>query len=420
MYQTHRRSHRLISAVTGLALLLVACGDDKDSPAADAGAATTVATAASSASTGSSAAPSSSATSSSGSATEPSASPTDGDCGPKGWTDPAERSQQRQVARCAPNTPAPQPLKERQKIRISAATGGEYLAPIYVAQAAGEFDKENLDVEVVKLPMADGLAQIGAGSLDAASGGVFAAFMNVAGAGIPMKFVVANYSSFVGGDLTKPQNGLWLRRDAFSDPQNPNLAELKGKNLASSAGLGSTFVYWMGKSFADAGISLTDVTFTTVPPIDQFSAMENGAVVGAFMLDPYWQQAAAEPDKYVLVSVQPPEPNGGVVFSPSLLTDRREVGLAFVRAYIRAISTYLDQGYHDDDKVVGWIANGAAIEPARIKSNDELRFEWEIRSGLTDDLQGWYRKLNVQTVPQMPEDQLVDRSLYEEAVGHTS
>ena len=411
---THRPIRRLLAAVTGLALLLAACGDDDNKDATPSTAAST------SAPTASSAVPSANTASSTSTAdsTAPAAPSTTTTCGPKGWTDPADRSQQRAPARCDTGKPEPQPLPERHKIRISAATGGEYLAPIYVAQAAGEFDKENLDVEVVKLPMADGLAQIGAGALDAASGGYFAAFMNAAGAGVAMKFVVANYSSYVGGDLTKPQSGLWVRRDVFSDPQHPNLAELKGKTLANSAGLGSTFVYWMGKSFAEAGISLTDVTFSTVPPIDQFTAMENGAVAGAFMLDPYWQQAAAAPDKYVLVSVQPPEPNGGVVFSPALLTDKRDVGMAFVRAYVRAISTYLDEGYHDDAEVVTWIADGAGIEPQRITSNTELRFEWEIRDGVMADLQEWYRKVQVQTVPVMPDSQLVDRSLYEEAVGH--
>ena len=338
-------------------------------------------------------------------------------CGPEAVTDQADRSAERPIAHCEPGYPEPQPLAEPTTIRLTAATQGEYLAPVLLGNAFGEFEKENLTVEILQMPFADGMAQLGAEQADAANGGPFASFMNGVGSGLELRYVLANYSAFAGGDVTTPQSGLWVRRDAFSDPENPDLAELAGQHIANSLGSGTVAVYWMGAALEEAGISLADVTFDAIAPADQFQALEGGAVVGAYMLDPFWTQVAEYPDEYVLVAVQPGEPNGGIFFGPTLLEDNPEAGHAFVRAYIRTINTYLQPGYHDDEDVIAALAEAIPVDPAQLLAGNELRFEWEIREGLMEELQRWFIELDSQTVDVIPEDQLVDRSFYLEAVG---
>src|SRR5690606_2379566 len=103
-------------------------------------------------------------------------------------------------------------------------------------------EKENLEVQLVQLPFADAIAQMAQGGLDAAHGGPFAAFVNGVASGSDIKWVMGNYSPPDGGDLSVPQSGLWVRRDAFSNPDDPDLSELKAKDLrvANSAGAGTS------------------------------------------------------------------------------------------------------------------------------------------------------------------------------------
>ena len=63
--------------------------------------------------------------------------------------------------------------------------------------------------------------------------------MNGLSSGIEMRWVLGNYSPAYGGDITRDQAGIWVRRDAFTDPDDPNPmgpkpspAELKGKRTA--------------------------------------------------------------------------------------------------------------------------------------------------------------------------------------------
>lgn len=337
-------------------------------------------------------------------------------CGPEAVTDQADRTNERTIAHCEPGAPAAQPLAEPATITLSAATQGEYLAPVLLGIAMGEFERENLTVEIVQMPFSDAMVQMASGQVDAANGGPFASYTNAVGSDINIKWVLANYSPGAGGDLSVPQAGLWVRRDAFSDPENPDLAELAGQHIANSLGLGTVAVYWLGAAFEEAGLSFDDITFDALQPADQFTALESGAVAGAYMLDPFWNQAA-ESDEYMLAAISPKEPTGGIFFGPNLLEDDPDVGAAFTRAYIRTINTYLQPGYQDDEDVVQTLAEVIPVDPQSILDSPELAFEWEIREGLMAEVQSWFIELEVQTVPELSEEQLVDRSFYLDAVG---
>lgn len=419
MSLTTCRARRAVVVLLATALTAVACGDDDDDTASGVDPSTVEATtnaASASASPRGSTPPGTDAgeTPASGGG---STGDVGGGCGQDAVTDQADRSPDRPIAHCEPGAPAPEPLPEPATIRLGAATQGEYLAPVLLGNAMGEFEKENLTVEIVSLPFADAVLQMASGDVDAANGGPFASQTNGVGAGVNVKWVLGNYSPADGGDVNVPQAGLWVRRDHFSDPDNPDLAELAGAHIANSLGDGTVAVYWMGEALEGSGISFDDITFDAIPPEDQFTALEQGAVAGAYMLDPFWGQAAANPDEYALVAVQPKEPNGGIFFGPSLLEDDREVGAAFTRAYVRTINTYLQPGYQDDDEVVSALAESIPVDPQAIVDSPEIVFEWELRDGLMADVQRWFIDLDVQTVPEQPEDKLVDRSFYLDAVG---
>jgi NitT/TauT family transport system substrate-binding protein len=353
-------------------------------------------------------------------ATDASVAPGEG-CGPESVTDPADLSPDRAPARCAAGFPEPQPLAERQTVTLSTAFRAEFVAPILLADALGEFDAENIDVEIQELGFSDALPLMASGDVDIAVGGTEAAFFNAVNSGIEARWALSNFSPPDAGDTSIPQTGLWVRRDAFSDPANPDLAELADMTMASAVGNGSTIAYPIQAALEGAGLSLADVTVEQIPSDEMVTALENGAVQAAWLLDPYWIAISDNPD-YALVATQPPgEPIGGLYFAPGFLADEHDAALAFTRAYIRTINTYLSGDYQADADVMAALSEATGTEVEALAATPALEFDWEIRSGTTDREQAVFIELETVDYDEpIAEDGVVDRSLYLEAVGAES
>jgi NitT/TauT family transport system substrate-binding protein len=286
--------------------------------------------------------------------------------------------------------------------------------------AMGEFEKENLKIDFTVLPFADAMPQLAAGRVDIAYGGTEAGFFNAVNQGLDIKWVLGNFIEPKASDLSQPQTGLWARRDIFSDPKNPDLSELKGKSLGSTVGAASAIAYPMDKALREHGITLGDMEIKQLPATDLMTALANKAVDTAWLLDPYWLAAADQPDTFVLVGGQPPgEPLGGVYAGKSMTKDRPEVLMAFVRAYIRTVNTYLDGDYIKDEKVLDALVEGTQQPRDALARTPSLTFDWEIRQGTGEQEQKVF--IAFQTVKYtdvLPEDRYVDRSFYARAVGH--
>jgi NitT/TauT family transport system substrate-binding protein len=341
-------------------------------------------------------------------------------CGSSAFVNPAILSAGRPYARCEANAPAPQRLPQREKIRVSNSFAATFVAPLLLAQEFGEFEKENLEVEVVNLSFANAIPQMATGQIQIATGGTEAGFFNAVNSGIDIKWAMGNFVPPNAGDLTAPQTGLWARADIFSNPSNPNLAELRGKTLASAVGLGSVIAYPIGQALRNAGLDIADMRVQTVPSPDMVTALRNRAVDAAWLLDPFWSQAAQDP-QFIMLATQPPgEPLGGYYYSGTFVRDRRPAALAFTRAIIRTINTYLAGDLRSDPRVVDTLARLIRVTPESIRGIDQPRFDWEIRADSTTRIQGFflaYNAVNYRTA--LPEDRVVDRSLYREVVGAT-
>jgi NitT/TauT family transport system substrate-binding protein len=380
-----------------LSLLAVACGDDDETGTSDT-------------------AVTSSSTATTGGVTGP-AGEVPG-CGPEAVTDAADLAPGRPVARCEPGAPAPQPLAERTTVTLSSSSRAEFLAPVLLAEAYGEFDKENIDFEFVNLTFADAMPQLQSGDIDIGVGGAEAGFFNAASAGLDIKWALGNFFAVNGSNEDIPQSGLWGRRDVFSDPQAPDLAELEGTRLASAVGLSSATAFAIDVVLQEAGLSVLDVEVVQMPPADMVQALENGAVESAWLLDPYWSGPSQDPD-FVLLAAQPPsEPFGGLFFGRRLLEEERDVGVAFVRAVIRTINTHLDGDYQQDAEVMADMAEVTGAPVESLLGTPALAFDWELREGTTTRLQQFFIDAGIIDRDEpLPEADVVDRSFYLEAVG---
>ncbi|NBE51785.1 ABC transporter substrate-binding protein [Streptomyces boluensis] len=332
-------------------------------------------------------------------------------CDAKGWTDPSDLTADRAPARCDKGAPAPQKLPKKRKITVATGTAGaEYVAPLQMAVKKGEFAKEGLDVEVKVLPTPDALPLLAKGDIDAQWAAPEAAVMNGINGGFTIKWVAANYSPD-----PKSRSGLWVR---LNDGQSATHVPMAGRKLGTMIGKGSVIAYPMSKALKKHGGGLDKVDFRQLGSADVLTALQNGGVDSAWLLDPVWRKVDGD-KKYAFLGGQPlGEPLGGLLFGPNLLQDDPDAGVAFLRAYIRTVNTYFAGDYKKDPAFVTELAKLLKIEEPVLKSTPSLRMDWEIRSGTTDRLQAAYKEAGVAEGEAIPEKRAVDRKLYAEAVGH--
>ncbi|WP_405648340.1 ABC transporter substrate-binding protein [Streptomyces sp. NBC_00019] len=337
-------------------------------------------------------------------------SPVEG-CGATSWTDPADLSPSRLPARCQPGAPAPRPLAKTTKLTIATGTlSAEYVAPLQVALDKGEFKREGLDVTLKVLPTPDALPLLAKGDLDAIWAAPEAAVMNGLRGGFDIKWVAGNFSPDPGS-----KSGLWVR---LKDGESASHVSMAGRRLGTMIGKGSVIAYPMEKALEKHGGGLDEIQYQQLGSADVLTALENGGVDSAWLLDPVWRKVDGQP-AYAFLGGQPQgEPLGGMLYGPSLLQRDVDAGVALLRAYIRTVNSYFSTDYKNDEAYVTYLAKLLKADKQILRSTPSLRMDWEIRKGTTDRLQAAYTAQGVSEGDPLPESRTVDRALYEEAVGH--
>lgn len=333
-------------------------------------------------------------------------------CGAGSWTAPSDLTPDRTPARCDKGAPAPRPLAERRKLTIATSTlSAEYVAPLEVAVEKGEFKKEGLDVTLKVLPTPDALPLLAKGDIDGLWAAPEAAVLNGVKSGFDIKWVTGNFSPD-----PKSRSGLWVR---LKKGESAGHVPMAGRRMGTLIGKGSVIAYPMNKALKKHGGGLDKIQFQQLGSADVLTALQNGGVDSAWLLDPVWRRVAGD-SHYAFLGGQPlGEPLGGLLFGPNLLSDDVDAGVALLRAYIRTVNTYFPGDYKKDPAFVAELAKLLKTDKKVLKSTPSLRMDWEIRAGTTDRLQDAYRAAGVSKGDALPEKRIVDRSLYEEAVGHT-
>ena len=332
-------------------------------------------------------------------------------CGASAWTDPTDLSAHRRPARCSSGSPAPQPLAKTRKLTIATGTlSAEYVAPLEVAVDKGEFKKEGLDVTLKVLPTPDALPLLAKGDIDAQWAAPEAAVMNGVNGGFDIKWVAGNFSPD-----PKSKSGLWVRLKKGESAADVRMA---GRRMGTLIGKGSVIAYPMQKALSKHGGGLDKIQFQQLGSADVLTALQNGGVDSAWLLDPVWRKVDGD-SRYAFLGGQPVgEPLGGMLYGRSLLHDDVDAGVALLRAYVRTINTYFSGDYKKNETFVTYLAKLLKTDRSVLQSTPSLRMDWEIRAGTTDRLQTAYRAAGVSKGDPIPESKAVDRALYGEAVGH--
>ncbi|MEY4313063.1 MAG: hypothetical protein RLZZ319_572, partial [Actinomycetota bacterium] len=122
----------------------------------------------------------------------------------------------------------PVPLAEPTTVQVAVSSKFELNSPLFLADAMGEFDKENLQVEITIMPSSDSIPALAAGQIDVVMSALTGTSFNAIDAGAPI------YSVYPGGSQVKA-DGFWVRPEIAAQ----GAAGLKGATIATSQGLGT-------------------------------------------------------------------------------------------------------------------------------------------------------------------------------------
>ncbi|MFP3900196.1 MAG: ABC transporter substrate-binding protein [Acidimicrobiia bacterium] len=323
-----------------------------------------------------------------------------GDPGPgctgTGRSDPDVIRADRIVARCAPGAPAPDPLDRTRRLRVAVGAGSEAGRAVVVAEEQGELAAEGLDVELETMPVAEGYEALAAGDVDVVVGRLDAGFFDGVHAGSGARQVMGGTIPREPGNLDVPQEGLWLQTGLLRDVEH--WRPLEGHRLVVPGGIGGAVTYPVGAVLDQGGLSLNVVDIR--PLRDRADdALLAGTASGAWVPRAQVGRLVVAGSFELMATLPPSEPLDGTVVSADLLDEDRDVGLAFVRAIIRTVNTYLS-----GDGAAELDGDGSRFPPPM--------YDWEIRTGTAERVQEGLIDVGGVTYEEaLPEDELVDRSL---------
>jgi NitT/TauT family transport system substrate-binding protein len=338
-------------------------------------------------------------------------------CGEAAATDVADLGVGRTIARCEAGFPEADPLPQATTLRVALTERVEAQAPVLAAEALGEFEAENLDVELVDLGAAEAYAELAAGRVDVVVGGVDAPFLDAVHEGSGARLVLGGQVARAPSDLDAPQTGLWLRADLIND--DGKWKNVEGSTVLVPGGLGSSAVYPIDTILDQNELGANAVDVVAATPAAAAARLMSAEVGAAWVPEPYVSAVAGDEALRMVATLPGGDAIDGTVFSPALLDADRATGLAYVRAIVRTINTHLADGYGDE--ALAAVAEALDVPEHEIADGPEPLFDWEVRSETTSRIQDALVTVGgVRYERPMGERALVDRSLVAEVVGADS
>jgi NitT/TauT family transport system substrate-binding protein len=227
----------------------------------------------------------------------------------------------------------PKPFDVFQDVKVAHAPSLLF-APLYVAIEKGYATEQGLNITLETVTAGqDAMALTSNGQLDATVAGFSVALFNAVDRGLDIKVV--------GSMGAQPKQGrptaLMVRQDLLSGGQVKDLKDLKGKKIAIAGGNGSTGAYLLALKLRDGGLTLGDVEIINLAFPDQVQAFKQGAIDAAIPPAPFTEQIRRDGTAdYFGGPFTPGSSSVGIVYGPSLLKDRADVGRRLMAALIKA------------------------------------------------------------------------------------
>ena len=122
-------------------------------------------------------------------------------CGDAATTEPSDLGLDRTLARCGPGAPAAQPLPRPAAVRVAVTARSDATVPLLLADALGEFEAEDVQVDIVDMDGAAAYEAMAAGEVDAVVGGIDSPFFDAVHDGLAVRLVMGGAVSWVFSDM---------------------------------------------------------------------------------------------------------------------------------------------------------------------------------------------------------------------------
>ncbi len=222
--------------------------------------------------------------------------------------------------------------------------------PLYAAMAHDLFEKENVDVQLVKFTSGPAAFQaLQAGSIDAAQGGIATYYMaTTRGLDVRWVYTYGDYSPIEGLVVTKGSKVREFR-------------ELKGKKVTYPAGSTQHLAHLY--ALRRAGMGLNDIEIVPLAPPQGLAAVLNGDVEGGWFWDPFVSQAVQKGATRIVVNhaLGAYDPFG-FAMSTKFLSERRNV--EGVGRMLRAMAEGQKRFAADPGPTMAKVRSVTGIDPA--------------------------------------------------------
>jgi NitT/TauT family transport system substrate-binding protein len=226
---------------------------------------------------------------------------------------------------------------------VNVAVGPDSLTftPFYIADRLGFFKAENLDVRFSTInSAAQMIAPLGVGQIDVGGGAISAGLYNAVARGIDVKIVSDMGSDPKGYGF----DTLVVRKSLVASGGYKSVKDLRGKTIGIT-GPGISTTALVAALLKTGGLTLDDVKLVVLSVADQITGMENGSVDASVMPEPGPTIAENLGAGVKLVKDDAYYPNQALVvmlFGTNFTKAHHDVGVRFMRAYLRAVRVYND------------------------------------------------------------------------------
>lgn len=239
---------------------------------------------------------------------------------------------------CAAAAPTPPP---KLHVQVFARPYLSY-APLYIAQDAGYFAEQGLDVEFVALPSsAAAIPPLVQGQIDVVGGTIRISALNAMAQNAGIK-IVADKGHF-GTDGCATYYGFAARRGLDASGV-VSVADLKGRNIEISADKPSMEGYFVDKLLNTAGLSLDDVNVLTLQSAAEIiDGFHKGAIDFTVQGQPVLTQLTQAGDADLWKPVQEIVPDAQydvLLYGPNFLRKNPDAGKRFMLAYLKAVQQF--------------------------------------------------------------------------------
>jgi NitT/TauT family transport system substrate-binding protein len=236
------------------------------------------------------------------------------------------------------SAPAPEEAVGPAKIR-AVVLPFLSLSPFYIAAEEGYFEEQNLEVEFVRLPRnVEAIPALARGEVDIGFSQLTIPLLNAMARGLRLK-LAAGVTYLLDGGCTG--TGIVARRSLVDSGQLRRPEDLVGLKVELDVLLPQAF--YIERLLAPVGLGVGDLDAVNLPPQSNFDALINGSIDVTVATEPHVTRMVDSGEAVVWRSAQEVLPDFQVswlVFGPTLLDERPEIGERFMVAYLKAMRQY--------------------------------------------------------------------------------